>query len=44
MKNQNQPPPAHTSRAPRYQSCGRKAGVGVAGVGYQNTMTTVATT
>src|SRR3990170_1363617 len=33
MKNQNQYPPRHAISPPSHQSCGRMAGVGVAGVG-----------
>ena len=33
MKNQNQYPPRQTIRPPIHHSCGRMAGVGVAGVG-----------
>jgi len=42
MKNQNQYPPAQTSKAPTTHSKGRMAGVCAAGVGYQNTMMKVA--
>src|SRR5438067_1411109 len=40
-KNQNQYPPTQTIRAPTCQRTGKRAGVGISDVGYQNTMTIV---